>query len=144
MLSGISFYWRKKARDKRSTKYKQEYDFEINGHKYCWNNDFNAGDFITNDNNIDKIGCIYTTQGHDLNFAGVIFGKDISYDTKEKRIVYNIDEFIDTNAQSEDPNKTVKNIINAYIILLTRGVYGTYIYAVDKNLREYIKSLIKD
>lgn len=144
MLSGISFYWRKKARDKRSTKYKQEYDFEINGHKYCWNNEFNAGDFITNDENIDKIGCIYTTQGHDLNFAGVIFGKDISYDTKEKRIVYNIEEFIDTNAKSKDRNKTEKNIINAYIILLTRGVYGTYIYAVDKNLREYIKSLIKD
>lgn len=27
-------------------------------------------------------------------------------------------------------------------VLLTRGVYGTYIYAIDKNLREYIKSLI--
>ena len=34
------------------------------------------------------------------------------------------------------------NIINAYLLLLTRGMYGTYIYAVDKNLRDYIKSLI--
>ncbi len=141
-LSGLSFYWRKKARDKKTTQYKQNYDFEIDGHNYCWNEDFNASNFITNDKNVDKIGCIYTAQGHDLNYAGVIFGKDISYNPITKQIEYHLDEFIDTYSKSKDSNKTVQNIINAYLVLLTRGVYGTYIYAVDKNLRNYIKDLI--
>ncbi|MDY2575585.1 MAG: DNA/RNA helicase domain-containing protein [Bacilli bacterium] len=143
MLSGLSFYWRKKARDKRTTQYKQDYDFEIDGHHYCWNEDFNASDFITNDKYIDNIGCIYTSQGHDLNYAGVILGKDISYNPQTKEIEYHLEEYIDTNSKSSDDQETIKNIINAYLVLLTRGVYGTYIYAVDKNLREYIKELIK-
>lgn len=143
MLAGFSFYWRKKARDKKNIKYNQNYDFEIDGHYYCWNEDFNASDFITNDKNIEKIGCIYTSQGHDLNYAGVIFGEDISYNPETKQIMYHTDKFIDTYSKSSDINKTINNIINAYLVLLTRGVYGTYIYAVDKNLREYINSLIE-
>ena len=143
MLAGFSFYWRKKARDKKNIKYNQNYDFEIDGHYYCWNEDFNASDFITNDKNIEKIGCIYTSQGHDLNYAGVIFGEDISYNPETKQIMYHPDKFIDTYSKSSDINKTINNIINAYLVLLTRGVYGTYIYAVDKNLREYINSLIE-
>jgi len=144
VLAGLSFYWRKKARDKKSIKYKQDFDFEIDGYKYNWNEDFNASDFITNDKNIDKIGCIYTSQGHDLNYAGVIFGEDISYNPKTKKIEYHSERFIDTYSKSSDIDKTINNIINAYLVLLTRGVYGTYIYAVDKNLREYIKSKIKE
>ena len=142
MLSGISFDWRKKVRDKATTVYNQDYDFEIDGHHYSWNEDFNATNFITDKKNIDKIGCIYTCQGHDLNYAGVIFGKDISYNPETNKIEYHTDKFIDTNSKSKDIDKTIKNIINAYLVLLTRGMYGTYIYAVDKNLRDYIKSLI--
>ena len=77
------------------------------------------------------------------SIIGVIFGEDISYNPVTKKIEYHLDKFIDTNSISKDPNKTIGNIINAYKVLLTRGVYGTYIYAVDKNLRDYIKSLIK-
>ncbi len=143
MLSGLSFNWRKKVRDKKSTAYTQNYDFEIDGYKYNWNEDFNATNFITNDKCLDSVGCIYTSQGHDLNYAGVILGKDISYNPITKQIEFNVDEFIDTNSISSDKKETIKNIINAYLVLLTRGVYGTYIYCVDKNLRNHIKELIK-
>ena len=143
VLAGLSFYWRKKARDKKSTQYKQNFDFEIDGHQYCWNEDFNASDFITNDKHIDKVGCVYTSQGHDLNYAGVIFGEDISYNPLTKKIEYHPEKSIDTNSKSKSESKNIQNIINAYLVLLTRGVYGTYIYAVDKNLRDYIKSFIK-
>ena len=142
MLAGISFFWRKKVRDKSTIVYDKDYDFEIDGHHYCWNDEFNATNFITNDIYLDRIGCIYTCQGHDLNYAGVIFGKDISYNPITKRIEYHPDKFSDTNSKSIDVEKTIQNIINAYKVLLTRGVYGTYIYAVDKNLRDYLKSLI--
>ena len=72
----------------------------------------------------------------------MILGKDISYNPETKQVEYHIDEFIDTYSKSSDFNKTISNIIHAYLILLTRGMYGTYIYAVDKNLRKYIKELI--
>lgn len=143
ILAGLSFNQCKKIRDKKSTLYNQSYDFEIDGHQYCWNEDFNATDFITNDDNIDSVGCIYTSQGHDLNYAGVILGNDIKYNPDTKQIEYDIDKFVDTYSKSRNIDNTITNIINAYLVLLTRGVYGTYIYAVDENLRNYIKSLIK-
>ncbi len=143
MLAGISFFWRKKVRDKSTIIYDQDYDFEIDGHYYCWNDDFNATNFITNDDYLDRIGCIYTSQGHDLNYAGIIFGNDIFYNPTTKRIEYHPDKFSDTNSKSTEVTRTIQNIINAYKVLLTRGVYGTYIYAVDKNLRDYLNSLIK-
>lgn len=144
VISGYSFYWRVKARDKNDTRYNQDFDFEIDGYKYCWNENFNACDFISNPKNLDKVGCIYTVQGHDLNYAGVILGEDVFYNLNTKKIEYRTDKFLDTYSKSNDINKTIQNIINAYKVLLTRGVYGTYIYAVDKNLREFIKSLLKE
>lgn len=142
MLSSLSFDKRMKVRDKSTTQYDRNYDFKIGDYEYNWNPDFNATNFITNDDNLDKIGCIYTSQGHDLNYAGVIFGNDISYNPITKEIEYHTDKFLDTNSKSQNEIKTIQNIINAYLVLLTRGVYGTYIYAVDKELREYIKTLL--
>ena len=142
VLAGLSFDWRKKVRDKSSEVYSRDYDFVIDGYKYCWNQDFNDSNFIINDKYLDSVGCIYTSQGHDLNFAGIILGNDIKYNIKTNRIEFNTKKFIDTNSKSRDDNVTIENIINAYKVLLTRGIYGTYIYACDKNLREYIKQLI--
>ena len=45
---------------------------------------------------------------------------------------------------SKDLNKTIEDIINSYIVLLTRGIKGTYIYYCDKDLREYFKEKFKD
>ena len=38
-----------------------------------------------------------------------------------------------------DKSKTIEDILNSYLVLLTRGMKGTYIYACDPDLREYIK-----
>ena len=33
-------------------------------------------------------------------------------------------------------------IINTYAVLLTRGIYGTYVYVCDNALREYLQKFI--
>lgn len=73
--SGLSFNWRKKARDKNAKQYTENYDFEIKGYHYLWNENFNTSDYITNNKNLEMIGCIYTCKGHDLNYAGEILEK---------------------------------------------------------------------
>ena len=45
--------------------------------------------------------------------------------------------------EKKNPEETKRYILHQYLVLLTRGIHGTFIYAVDKNLREYLKSLIK-
>ena len=58
---------------------KIENKYEVNNaHKYIWNT--TQKDWINSENSINEIGCIHTTQGYDLNYAGVIIGWEIDYD----------------------------------------------------------------
>ncbi len=43
----------------------------------------------------------------------------------------------------EDEGALKSYIINIYLTLLTRGIKGTYVYACDENLRNYLKSLFR-
>ena len=45
---------------------------------------------------------------------------------------------------SKDLSKTKEDIINSYLVLLTRGIKWTCIYCSDKDLRDYFKNKFKD
>lgn len=82
---------------------------------------------------------IHKSQGFDLNYAGVIFGKEIYYDTSKRCLAVNKQELKDNFTKSAGDDAMNKYLLNIYLTLMTRGVNGTYIYAVDKNLRDYLK-----
>ena len=104
--------------------------------------------WVEQDQSIDEIGSTYTIQGLDLNFAGVIIGPSVKY--RDGEIVF--DEKCSANKKAtrrrtlEDGSKKhfsqmlLKNELN---VLLTRGVNGLYIYAVDEQLREALKKASK-
>ncbi|WP_436883033.1 DUF2075 domain-containing protein [Mammaliicoccus sciuri] len=104
--------------------------------------------WVEQDQTIDEIGSTYTIQGLDLNYAGVIIGPSVKYRNGE--IVF--DEKSSANKKAtrrrtlEDGSKQhfsqmlLKNELN---VLLTRGVNGLYIYAVDEQLREVLKKASK-
>ncbi|MCE3022211.1 DUF2075 domain-containing protein [Staphylococcus pasteuri] len=97
---------------------------------------------------IDEIGSTYTIQGLDLNYAGVVIGPSVKY--RDGKIIF--DESSSANKKAtrrrtlEDGSKQyfsdmlLKNELN---VLLTRGVNGLYIYAVDDQLREALKKAAK-
>lgn len=144
VLSGIAYPWSTKIRTKNKIK---QLDIDVDGDgKYLrsWNQLFNDTSFITDDSHKDEIGCIYTCQGYDLNYAGVILGPDIYYDTVNKRIDINVKKYYKRKSVNVHNDQEAKRfILNQYLVLLTRGIKGTYIYAVNKELREYLKGLIK-
>ncbi len=104
--------------------------------------------WVEQDQTIDEIGSTFTIQGLDLNYAGVIIGPSVKYRNGE--IVF--DEKSSANKKAtrrrtlEDGSKQhfsqmlLKNELN---VLLTRGVNGLYIYAVDEQLREALKKHLK-
>lgn len=97
---------------------------------------------------INEIGSTYTIQGLDLNYAGVVIGPSVKY--RDGQIIF--DEKSSANKKAtrkrtlEDgtkqyfSNMLLKNELN---VLLTRGVNGLYIYAVDDQLREALKNASK-
>lgn len=115
------------------------HDIEIDGVKLNWNS-VNT-DWVNSENSINEVGCIHTTQGYDLNYTGVVFGNEISYDKESNKIFIKKNDYFDTaGKQGIQAPEELKNFIqNIYETILLRGIKGTYIYACDKDLREYLK-----
>ena len=72
-------------------------------------------------------------------------GNEIKYDSVNKKIFIDKNEYYDTKGKAAILNeKELYNyIINIYITMLTRGIKGTYLYVCDKNLRNYLKDYIQ-
>ena len=104
--------------------------------------------WVEQDQTIDEIGSTFTIQGLDLNFAGVIIGPSVKY--RNGKIIFDKSESANKKATQrrtlKDGSKQyfsemlLKNELN---VLLTRGVNGLYIYAVDDQLREALKIAAK-
>lgn len=103
--------------------------------------------WVEKPNTIKEVGSIYSVQGFDLNYVGVILGPSIKYrDGKiifDKSVHFNKD--VTNNRTMENGEKKnfgeelIKNEMN---VLMTRGVHGLFIYAVDEALREKLKSSV--
>ena len=133
MVAGYSWPWRTK-KDKNIN-----YDIEIDGHKMKWNSV--TADWVNSKNAINEVGCIHVIQGYDLNYVGVIIGKELSYNPSEKRIVIKKEEYCDRYGYIgvRDEKELERYLVNIYKTLLTRGIKGTFVYAVDKDLRDFLK-----
>lgn len=148
LVAGYTYEWVTKGENRDTDNYdivldngefKHKWNLKCNGlgDKYSW---------LDDPDSISEVGCIHTCQGLDFNYCGVIIGKDLTYENS--KIVFHKE----ANAKSDrssginrlDDQYAQKLIRNTYNVLLTRGMLGTYVYCEDVNLREYLKSLIKE
>jgi DUF2075 family protein/DNA replication protein DnaC len=115
------------------------HDIEIDGVNLNWNS--TTQDWVNSPNAINEVGCIHTVQGYDLNYIGVIIGPELSYDFAKKKFFIKKEHYHDSNGWRgiEDPKELERYIINIYKTLLTRGIRGVYIYAVDNNIKKLLK-----
>lgn len=135
LIAGYSWEWKSK-RDSSL------FDIKIGDVELKWNG--TASDWINSENSIDEVGCIHTTQGYDLNYSGIIFGNEISYDPVNEEIIIKEENYFDKNGKQSI--KTTEEleafIINIYKTIMLRGIKGTYVYVCDPYLKEYFESLI--
>lgn len=102
------------------------------------------------ESSITQVGTIYTLQGFDLNYVGMIIGPSFGYDAKTDRMTilpekYSHKEIFKkrkdlqfTPAQYQD---FIANVLN---VLIKRGEYGLYLTAYDDALRERLVALQQD
>lgn len=90
---------------------------------------------------INEVGSTYTIQGFDLNYSGVVIGPSVKY--RNGKVIFDPDASYNKKAVR---NRTLSDgskakvgeelLPNELNVLLTRGVNGLYIYAVDPELQE--------
>lgn len=87
---------------------------------------------------VGQVGCIYTAQGFEFDYVGVIFGHDLVYrhdkgwvgqkEHSKDRVVRGAgDAFLDL-------------VKNTYRVLLTRGLKGCFVYFMDNETEDFFRS----
>jgi len=144
IVAGYTYEWNGNQTDRNNSDY---HVFLEKGFKAKWNlKKSGSYSYISDDDSFEEVGCIHTIQGIDLNYAGVIIGSDLRFDGKE--LVFDKTK----NARSDntsgirtaEESLAKKLIRNTYNVLLTRGIYGTFVYCEDKALANYLRTIIGD
>jgi uncharacterized protein len=87
---------------------------------------------------VDQVGCVYTAQGFEFDYAGVIWGDDL--------IIRNGQWVGQPSASRDHVVKTRAGarftdcVKNTYRVLLTRGIRGCYLHIIDAETRAYVRS----
>lgn len=91
---------------------------------------------------LNEVGSIYTVQGFDLNYIGIILGPSVLLD-KDNRIRIDLSKVTDVEIFKKRADITsteafeavkLRLFLNALNVLMKRGRYGLYLYAHDKAL----------
>lgn len=88
-----------------------------------------------------QVGCVYTAQGFEYDWSGVILGPDL---------VWRTDRWVTDRTASKDPvfrkstsDADINRLIrNTYKVLLTRGMIGTVVYSTDAETRAKLRELV--
>ncbi|VTR76629.1 DUF2075 domain-containing protein [Cellulomonas hominis] len=99
--------------------------------------------WATADGGFEQVGCVYTAQGFEYSWNGVILGPDL---------VWRRDRWVARREHNRDPDfrsrKTVDDetferlVRNVYKVLLTRGMVGAVLYSTDEETQAKLRSLI--
>ena len=90
-------------------------------------------------NGMQQVGCVYTIQGFDFDYVGVIFGNDIVYDFETRSWVGHPENSRDPAIRNSQ-DQFVALVKNIYRILLSRAMKGCYVFFLDKNTERFVKS----
>jgi hypothetical protein len=126
-------------------------DVKIGGWSRPWNlkGDRSVGGapaaalWATDPAGFDQVGCVYTAQGFEYDYAGVIIGPDL---------VWRDDSWVMVRSANKDPDfrngtkvdnvQADRLIRNVYKVLLTRGMRGVAIHSVDRQTNDRLRALV--
>lgn len=89
-----------------------------------------------------QVGCVYTAQGFEYDWAGVIIGPDLV--VRGGRFISvrdaNLDKPLKAKKLFDDQfNELIRNV---YKVLLTRAMRGVVIYSTDKETQQFLTDLV--
>lgn len=98
--------------------------------------------WATDPGGFGQVGCIYTAQGFEYDWNGVIFGPDMVWrDTRWVTDRSASKDNVVARAHGDDYDRLIRN---TYKVLLTRGMVGTVLYSTDAETRTKLRSLVQE
>lgn len=97
--------------------------------------------WASDDRGFGQVGCIYTAQGFEYDWAGVIFGPD--FVRRDGRWVALKGESHDPAVRRAEARDFEALIRNTYKVLLTRGMQGTCVYSTDPETQAFLEEMTR-
>ena len=90
---------------------------------------------------IKQVGCIYTAQGFEFDYIGVIVGNDLRFNVSAGNLCTSMSASKDPmlKRSKEGFDDYVRNI---YRVLMSRGMKGCYVYFCDPNAATYFQQMM--
>lgn len=110
-----------------------------------WNWNSRLEDWIDAPNSENEIGSIHAVQGIDLNYVGVIVGKDLTVNDQGQLVAnpkYYYDSYGKFKKDDPHPETFDRFIKNIYYVLLTRGIDGIRVYFEDPKVEKLFKDFM--
>jgi len=143
-VAGYCWDWKSRRDPKAFDIIIDPFDFKMK-----WNLESDGPLFVMAENSINEIGCIHTCQGLEVDYIGVIIGKDMIARNGKIKVQPEERSKADQTIKgykklmAAEPGETKKKldtiIKNTYKTLMTRGKRGCYVYCVDEELGEYLR-----
>lgn len=99
--------------------------------------------WIDDPRGINQIGCVFTAQGFEVDYMGVILSPDIRYNAETGMLDGVIGATRGMKKQDKNQTDCSRHIRNIYRVLLSRGRKGTFIYCCDPKVREFFENCDK-
>ncbi|WP_438490394.1 DUF2075 domain-containing protein [Streptomyces sp. S186] len=117
-----------------------------------------SGIWSVHENGVGQIGCVYTAQGLEWDWCGVIMGEDMvrrddrwvfrrgkerkDAESNVKRVAEPGSFDPKVSAGSVDDDEFARLIRHAYHVLMTRASRATVLYSTDEETRSYLRELV--
>ncbi len=96
--------------------------------------------WATKDQGIDEVGCIYSAQGFEFDYCGVIVGNDLVWRANKNDWAGLKENSYDSVVKKSQNLK--RHLCNTYRVLLSRGMLGTYVCFLDSDTRLHFESML--
>ncbi|WP_017597330.1 DUF2075 domain-containing protein [Nocardiopsis lucentensis] len=145
LSAGYCWPWSKAEKDRPL-----ENDVRIGGWERPWNSRLDrwlpgvppSALWATEEGGFDQVGCVYTAQGFEYDWSGVILGPDLVF--RDGQLVIdrkaNRDPALGRKTSDEEAEALIRN---TYKVLLTRGMQGTVLFSTDPETQEFLTALTK-
>ncbi len=113
-------------------------DVTIGDFSMPWENREEFWKWATDDTGMEQVGTVYTAQGFEFDYIGIIFGNDLAYDEENQQWVAKPENSYDKMVTRNNVD-LVKHLQHVYRVLFSRAHKGVYVYFMDESTESYFR-----
>lgn len=136
IVAGFCWPWSKPNQDGTLVN-----DVRIGDFAMPWEKKDTFWKWATDDSGMEQVGTVYTAQGFEFDYIGVIFGNDLIYDGEKQEWRSVPQNSHDSQVKRNNPG-LARHLQNVYRVLMSRAHRGVYVCFMDKETEQHFGSAL--